>query len=65
MKTEVRFDENKNCDRCGRFGVFLFDSEELCAECYGSCGSCCVEFPGNLPKNDATEERTRSGKSEH
>jgi hypothetical protein len=57
VKTNVPFDDNIHCDRCGRFGVFLFESEKLCAECYGSCGSCCTEFPGNLPKEDATAER--------
>lgn len=49
----VRFDENAACERCGRFGVFAFEGEKLCAECYGASGSCCAEFGGN----DLTAEK--------
>jgi hypothetical protein len=44
MSTSVPFNPNTVCDRCGRFGAYLFDGEKLCAECYGLRGSCCPEF---------------------
>lgn len=45
MSTEVHFDEHAACDRCGRFGAFLFDDTKLCADCYESRGTCSPE-PG-------------------
>ena len=44
MSNEVRFDENTTCERCGRFGAYRFDGENVCAECYELRGSCCPEF---------------------
>lgn len=40
----VRFDERAVCDRCGRFGAYLFEGERLCADCYEMRSSCCPEF---------------------
>jgi hypothetical protein len=47
MSLPIQFDENASCDRCGRFGVLVFDGEKLCAECYEARGSCCPEFGGD------------------
>jgi hypothetical protein len=47
VKTDVPFDANTACERCGRFGVFVFDGEKICAECYQTSGACCAEFAGN------------------
>jgi hypothetical protein len=44
MSTDLQFDERATCERCGRFGAYLFDGEALCAECYETRGSCCPEF---------------------
>jgi hypothetical protein len=44
MSNQVRFDENAACERCGQYGVYLFDGEKLCAACYEKRGSCCPEF---------------------
>lgn len=40
----VEFDERLTCDRCGKFGAFLFESEKLCVDCYETRASCCAEF---------------------
>jgi hypothetical protein len=42
--SEVRFDENLVCDRCGRFGAYAFDDEHFCTDCYATRCSCCPEF---------------------
>lgn len=44
MNCQVQFDENTVCDRCGRFGAFVFENTKLCAECYELRGACCPEF---------------------
>jgi hypothetical protein len=44
---KVEFDEKVACDRCGTFGAFLFETEKLCADCYGMRASCCAEFGGD------------------
>ena len=44
MKEQKRFDEDKSCDACGRFGAFDFGEQHLCLDCYESHGSCCPEF---------------------
>lgn len=44
MSSAIRFDDNLACAGCGRFGAYVFDGEQLCAECYEKRGSCCPEF---------------------
>lgn len=44
MNSEIRFDENAACDRCGQSGAYQVEGENLCAECISARGSCCLEF---------------------
>jgi hypothetical protein len=53
MSSELQFNENAVCDVCGRFGAYEFDGKRLCAECYESRGSCCLEFGGDDLWKDA------------
>lgn len=56
MSTELHFNKDAQCDRCGRFGAYELDGERLCAECYQLRGSCCPEFGGDdqwqVPENE-------------
>jgi hypothetical protein len=47
MSTELKFNPEVQCDRCGRFGAYAIDHEHLCAECHELRGSCCPEFGGD------------------
>ena len=39
---------NHPCARCGRDGAALgFGTTWLCEDCYGTVGSCCMEFDGD------------------
>jgi len=35
------------CERCGKPGAVKFGDHIICEECYGVCGSCCMEFGGD------------------
>ncbi|MGV1004143.1 MAG: hypothetical protein ACOYEV_05100 [Candidatus Nanopelagicales bacterium] len=32
------------CQRCGRDAAYGFGDQWLCLDCYGTVGSCCLEF---------------------
>lgn len=44
MSPEIKSDESLTCDDCGRFGAMDLGGKKLCADCYGTSGSCCPEF---------------------
>lgn len=35
------------CSRCGQVAVFGIGATWLCEDCYGTVGSCCMEFDGD------------------
>jgi hypothetical protein len=43
MSRAVLHHTDLTCDTCGKFGAYAFDGENLCLDCYQSCGSCCAE----------------------
>ncbi len=69
MSNTVRFDENAVCDRCGRFGGYVFAAERLCLECYETRGSCCSEFeperPSGAVRRDVPPGMPLSGEMVH
>jgi hypothetical protein len=40
-------DTGRICSRCHGEAVFGFGSTWLCESCYGTIGSCCMEFDGD------------------
>lgn len=45
--SSLQFDPQATCERCGKFGAFLFETEKLCVDCYETRASCCAEFGGD------------------
>jgi hypothetical protein len=44
MSETVKTVDGASCDRCGALSPLDFGDRRLCEECYGVCGSCCLEF---------------------
>jgi hypothetical protein len=44
MSESAQFHDEPRCDRCGNPSPFQFGDRLVCEECYGVCGSCCLEF---------------------
>jgi hypothetical protein len=67
MGDTLQFNENAVCDLCGRFGAYEVDGMRVCAECYESRGSCCLEFGGDDLWTNAeaapTEKRVQEPKT--
>jgi|GEM_PF-2606601 len=36
--------QDLQCDECGKFGAYAFDTKNLCTDCYALRCSCCPEF---------------------
>ena len=49
-----------DCNRCGRPAEYGFGGVWLCLDCYGTIGSCCMEFDGDdLFLEEKSWEETR------
>ena len=66
MSNILEYKADINCSQCGRYGAYDFGDENLCSECYGERGSCCLEFGSNdlwEEKNKETAENPESQNS--
>ncbi len=44
MSDTVKTDDEARCERCGNPAPYEVGDRRVCEDCYGVCGSCCLEF---------------------